>query len=1116
MKKIAFSLFIGLMAASILVAQKPNFKFKSIKQSDGLANSTVQAMFQDSFGFIWLGTHNGVQRYDGKSYKSFRHTDSDTSSLSQNYINGFCEDVNGDIWIATSFGLNHYHRKTDKIEKYRWRNKIMNKDGEPAHPTLMTDASDGNIIWITAIGYGLIKLDIRTDSAVIFPLEAENKRILTWLLPYPGNDNKLLIGNTKLFSFDKRSGNFEELFSLPQNSKVPDNLINAAAIDLENENIIWLATGDYWGRGSLGGLIKYDLITGASLLYSEETRKGEIPGKHFLSICFHDKNNLWLGTRNHGVLLYQLDEDRFYNYQHNEYDDGSFVTVNAVRSILKEKSGTCWFGTWGDGISILSPAAQKFTHYKHLPGSTNELPDNYINTFAEDRDGNIWIGTDAGGLSKFNPKEKTFDNYFQEFNSSGREATIITYLFYDSHENLWVGTYGDALYRFNPLTGAKIHYEKGNTENNVTQKRITAITEFEPGVILISTYGGGLNVYNYETNSFIHYVHNPHDSTSIPDNQIWHPFLGDDGNYYFCGNSTSGLFQFNPRTKIFRQVTDVFIVTFMMPAKTSDGSVYINEVSNGLRRIDISDDIEVKTIYDIHGNNITNIESILVDSEDDLWIGTGNGLIEFDLESKIVKKYDADDGLQGYQFNRLSALKSSSGEMYFGGQNGFSVFHPDEIAVSNYAPSIVFTDFKLYQESVSIGEESPLKQNILLMDELVLAYHQNDFSISFAALDFSNPDKIKYKYLLENHDEDWIHVGHNNVANYTNMDPGKYVLRVMATNGDGIWNENSKAILITIHPPWWLTNMAYIAYVLMFIAVVVLIDRLQRKKLLEKEKAQAREKELEQAREIEKAYTTLKATQDQLLHSEKMASLGELTAGIAHEIQNPLNFVNNFSEVNRELIGELMEEIDKGDLDEVKVIAKDIEGNEQKITYHGKRADGIVKGMLQHSRTGTGEKELTDINVLADEYLRLAYHGLRAKDKSFNADFKTQLDESIPPVQAIPQDLGRVLLNLINNAFHAVSEKKVLAQDDYKAEVIVSTKRLNEGIEIRVKDNGNGIPEDILDKIFQPFFTTKPTGEGTGLGLSLAFEIITKGHGGNLLLESEAGKGTEFIIVLPK
>ncbi len=266
--------------------------------------------------------------------------------------------------------------------------------------------------------------------------------------------------------------------------------------------------------------------------------------------------------------------------------------------------------------------------------------------------------------------------------------------------------------------------------------------------------------------------------------------------------------------------------------------------------------------------------------------------------------------------------------------------------------------------------------------------------------------------------------------------------------------------------------------------------------------------------EIEKAYAELKATQTQLIQSEKMASLGELTAGIAHEIQNPLNFVNNFSEVNKELMIEMKDEIDKGNMEGIKSLANDIIDNEEKINHHGKRADAIVKGMLQHSRTSEGLKEPADINALADEYLRLSFHGFRAREKTFNVTIKTDFDQTIGKINMVAQDIGRVLLNLYNNAFYAVSEKKKQHPENYEPMVSVSTKKLQDKIEIIVRDNGGGISPHILNKIFQPFFTTKPAGAGTGLGLSLSYDTV-RSHAGLLKVESKVGEGTAFIIDLP-
>jgi len=325
--------------------------------------------------------------------------------------------------------------------------------------------------------------------------------------------------------------------------------------------------------------------------------------------------------------------------------------------------------------------------------------------------------------------------------------------------------------------------------------------------------------------------------------------------------------------------------------------------------------------------------------------------------------------------------------------------------------------------------------------------------------------------------------------------------------------------------------LAFAAFWLIGFGIYAIIqirkERKLRTKLQEESQiAEARKAELEhlvtlrtnqltlQNEKLETALAELKSTQSLLVQSEKMASLGELTAGIAHEIQNPLNFVNNFSEINTELIDELLVAIEKGKMDDVKAIAEDIRANEERIGHHGKRADGIVKGMLLHSRSSSGQKERTDINALADEFIRLCYHGLRAKEKSFNATIKTDFDATLEKINIIPQDIGRVVLNLLTNAFYAVDEKKKAGVENYEPTVSISTKKIADKVEIIVIDNGNGIPQKVLDKIFQPFFTTKPTGQGTGLGLSLSYDIV-RAHSGELLVDTQDGERSSFCIKLP-
>jgi len=404
-----------------------------------------------------------------------------------------------------------------------------------------------------------------------------------------------------------------------------------------------------------------------------------------------------------------------------------------------------------------------------------------------------------------------------------------------------------------------------------------------------------------------------------------------------------------------------------------------------------------------------------------------------------------------------------------------------------------------------LAENMPQNNNLV-------SYANNSIHFEYAAPFFDQEDKTKYETWLEGFDESWSGWGKNYYKEYTNLPEGKYKFHVRALNVYGRMS-NEAEYSFQILPPWYRTWWAYTIFGLLLISILWVFIQYRSKRLL-KENRLLEAKVNDRTTRLKQSFEELKATQSQLVQSEKMASLGELTAGIAHEIQNPLNFVNNFSDVNQELLLEMKDEIDKGNIHEAKALANDVIENEQKINHHGKRADAIVKGMLQHSRKTSGQKEPTDINALADEYLRLSYHGLRAKDKSFNATMKTDFDASLSQVKIIPQDIGRVILNLFNNAFYAVTQKKKLNIPGYEPTVSVSTNRLNGHIFIHIKDNGNGIPQNIVDKIFQPFFTTKPTGEGTGLGLSLAYDIV-KAHGGELKVESTENEGSDFVIQLP-
>jgi signal transduction histidine kinase len=502
------------------------------------------------------------------------------------------------------------------------------------------------------------------------------------------------------------------------------------------------------------------------------------------------------------------------------------------------------------------------------------------------------------------------------------------------------------------------------------------------------------------------------------------------------------------------------------------------------------------------------IFNIIPDSRGNIWFNTDRSIHQLNVQTGVVSALTEKDGFepQGFTYGPPMVM-ATDGDLYLGGGifgKGFVRIRPEKYTNT---PSVI------YVKSLEINRQSPqLPVGVNSLKEIFLEYFQNNISLETGVIDYYSKGKGHIRYKLQGVNDDWQYEPAGYTIRYDGLLPGTYTLFMQASNAANEFIGPIKSVAIGVSPPGWQRWWAYVIYTLAFGSLVWSFIY-YRSRELRKQNVLLEEKVAQRTNDLNRSLQDLRQTQNQLIQSEKMASLGELTAGIAHEIQNPLNFVNNFSEVSNELLTEMKQAIDNGSYDDVKVLSDDVRQNLEKILHHGKRADGIVKGMLQHSRASSGVKEATDINALADEYLRLAFHGFRAKDKSFNVTTKTDFDERVGKVQVVPQDIGRVVLNLITNAFYTVSEKKKQSATEYEPTVTVTTKKQDGRVLISIKDNGNGIPEKVLDKIFQPFFTTKPTGQGTGLGLSLSYDIV-KAHGGELKVETKEGEGSEFVISL--
>lgn len=797
---------------------------------------------------------------------------------------------------------------------------------------------------------------------------------------------------------------------------------------------------------------------------------------------------IWTGTHNaKGVTRFEPNAGGMEHYKSDLNWD-----------VWQDQNGRLWIGTQNQGIKRINRRTGETKYYQHNPDDNSTLNSNVVREIYEDSTGTLWVGTDSG-LDKMNQADGTFTHYRHDPQDS---ATI---------------TGGD----------------------------VWSVLEDHEGILWVGTVQG-LNRMNREKGTFTRFTHDPNDSTSITNGPVGVLFEDQSGNLWL--GTTNGLNRMKNETGQFKRYTynpdrprgiSSGWVMSIHERKSQPGVLWIG-LDTGLDRLDTEKDTFTHFTKE-DGLPSNTIYGIMEDKYGRLWLSTNRGISRFDPETKTFKNYGLESGLQALEFNSTSYHKAADGEMFFGGINGINAFYPEHLTGNPTPPQVQLIDFNLFNRSVEPGSKSPLKEPLAKAQEIKLLHHQDTFAFEYVGLHYRAPDENKYKYMLEGFDDGWVDAGTRRIARYTNLEPGDYRFKVKAANSDGVWSEQPTSIQVTVLPPWWKTWWAYVLYGLIIAAGIFAVDRIQRRRLIKKERERAREKELEQekkhARELEEAYDELetahedlKAAQEQLVQQEKLASLGQLTAGIAHEIKNPLNFVNNFSDLSIELVEEAREELsavggqpseESVDVQAVKEaldILDSIEGNLEKINEHGNRADGIVKSMLQHSRGGDGETESTDLNGLIEEYVNLAFHGMRASEHPINVDIKKDLVEDIGKIPLVAEDFSRVIINLCNNAFDAMWEKvnsKGEKAGDYQPKLTVRTYQEDENVTIEIEDNGPGIPKDIKEQVLQPFFTTKKGAEGTGLGLSITNDII-KAHGGDIQVESENNTFTRFIIRLPK
>lgn len=1103
------------------IAQQPQFNVQISEKAQHFGQA--YGFTQDQQGYIWFSSFTkGLIRYDGKAYKTFRHEPEKPNSPASNFIVSMTTDLSGNIWIAHfGSGLDRFDPVTNTFTHFR-----NNKDDPNS---LISDT------------------------------------LLSVIIDHTG---KLWMGTSKgLASLDTKTGKFNH-FQKKINDKPVD--ISPAVFEVyeDKKGIIWYSTGDFISgiAGEFDGLFRLDPSTGKQTFYKADMQNPESLIHPFVFAIFEDsRGNFWVGTKGNGLHTLDRETGKFTRYLYNPSQPGRLSrppisktdTTDGISFIQEDPAGNIWIGSFENGINWYNPATKQTSHFGLVNGHKNNaglakdtltgfkdegairflvaadsstwitgssgniyiatygrktipyFPNKKaVNSFHLESNGNIlWFGTDSGlvrkDLTSGSIKVWTHDRN----NSNSLNNNSVVAIKADENGRLYVGTHVGGLDLFDHLTGKFTHIKPVNASPGSTMDSLHSIF-IENDRYLWLGGENGLARVDRSTNNFNVWRFNKENERGISGNTVYSITKDKKNNLWFA--NIGGLDKFIRDSNHFRR----YLKGYNVRAVLADAKGILWAGTDvGLFHYEEDKDQFIQFNSPLFSMGIEMILNILEDNQHNLWITTSNGILKIDDNRERIQLFNADYGILSLNWNWLNNYKAADGRLFIGGQNGYYMFKPEEINVSNPAPLLNFSQLIIGSKEIFPGDGGILTEPIWKTEKIYLTYNQNSFSVDFVAVNYNSSEAIKYQYQLENFDFTWNNLGTDHKASFFNVPPGRYTLRVRAINSEGTITEKTLSIIIS--PPWWKTWWAYSIYALLIIVAGWQVYLYQKRYILSRERERGREKELEQAKEIEKAYKTLQATQAQLIQSEKMASLGELTAGIAHEIQNPLNFVNNFSEVNTELIDEMKEELKAGKTAEAINLADDIKANNEKIAFHGKRADSIVKGMLQHSRSGSNQKEATDINNLLDECLRLSFHGMRAKDKSFNAKTDTSFDSSLIPINIVSQEIGRVFLNLFTNAFYSVMQKKKELGENYSPVVSASTQKEGSAVKIIVRDNGNGIPQKVIDKIFQPFFTTKPTGEGTGLGLSMSYDIITKGHGGELKVETKEGEFAQFTIILP-
>jgi ligand-binding sensor domain-containing protein/signal transduction histidine kinase/AraC-like DNA-binding protein len=1058
-----------LLILSKVFAQVPNLKFKHITDEQGLSNSTIEVIYQDKRGFMWFGTRDGLNRYDGSQIITFRYDPKAKSSISDNYITCIFQDDQQRLWIGTTNGLNLFDEKKGTFSSFKYRAGDITSLSNNYITGIIQDKKKH--LWISTKGGGINLYNEGRFTAYHVnystTLNSDNVNCI-----FEDNHENLWIGtDAGIRLFDRNSMSFKEVDLFKQFS---GKGISVNCINEDMQGNILVGTND-------AGLLIFNYTLHSIKQYThQETQPRSLANNLVKCILIGKNNNIWIGCINGGLNLFDPVSGNFYNYQYHPNDPKS-LSQRTVSALFEDKQGNLWVGTHRGGVNLYMPDTEKFMLFRQQPDN-NSLSYNDVRAFCEDSFGNIWIGTDGGGLNLFHRNTNSFKHFkhnpFQK-NSIGSDEVLD--VMEDTQKNLWVATWGGGLCLFNRTTSTFTRFTNDiNREASISSNYIQKVFEDSKNNLWVATYFGGLNLFDRKSHTFSHITYSQSHKSQLIGKNIISINEDKEGNIWI-GTDDGGLNCLSVRTQEFSHY-------FMDDEKKPDlRIIFIDSKGNiwiGQKGLYLFDKQSNKfNLYTSQaGLSEEFIKGIVEDAEGILWISTSNGITKLNPETLAVKKFNTADGLQGLEFEANACLKTREGQIFFGGVNGFNTFYPRKITTNSFVPPVYITDFQIFNKKVLVDKKSPLQEDVSFTKELKLSYKQSTFSFGFAALNYTTSENNQYAYKLENWDKDWIYTGSEKKASYTNVSPGRYIFRVRATNNDGIWNETGTQIEIVIEPPFWDTWWFRLIVVMTVISAIVAFYNFKRR--LERQQLEEQKKEE--------------------IHQQQL----QFFTNISHEFRTPLSLI----------------------LGPLEKLIKEENATSKRHYYdlmyrNANRLMNLINELMDFRKVESGVLKLNVmkgnlpafLQEISDEFEDLAHE----KGISFQIVNTTQL----PDAWFDRQVLEKIVINLLSNSFKYIGDGKQItievfdSLENYKPLyanklIIPNEYKSLQYLYLRVTDDGIGISGDSIDKLFERYYKITDSHLGSGIGLAFV-KSLTMLHKGNIQVYSEKNKGTEIIIGIP-